>query len=82
VCLHVDVTIPYMRMATVTRKSIPITIAVFFSFLWSINMVAFPSYAETSCAVMKSIMPVTANHRLTFQKSRGICIGLFLQDVV
>jgi hypothetical protein len=45
---HVDVTIVYMCMATVARKSIPIMSAAVFSFLESISNVADPSYAETS----------------------------------
>src|SRR4030042_3774515 len=63
-----------MRMATVTRKKIPMIRAVVFSFLWSSNRVAFPSYAVSNCAVISSIVAVVASQRLMFQKSSGICI--------
>jgi len=63
-----------MRMATVTRKRIPMSNAVVLSFFRSMIRVAFPSYAEASCTVMSSIMPVTASQRLTFQKSNGNCV--------
>jgi hypothetical protein len=71
--LHVDVIILYMFMATVAKKSIPIVSAAALSFLESISSVDDPSYAETSWAVMRRIMPVTASQRLTFQKFKGTC---------
>jgi hypothetical protein len=48
--------------------------AACFSLFMFRSRVAGPSYEDASCAVMRSIMAVTASQRLTLLRSKGICI--------
>jgi len=62
-CHQVEVTIPYMCMATVIRYSIPMVSAAFSSLLLFMSRFVCVLYGEVSSAVMSRIIAVTAIQR-------------------